>query len=653
MNDTKILSANNSFYSNFYPAPLYSPSRDFSSNSNKDLININTNQNKDNTIRKIPFVFQIPKQSSNFHLTRTPPPLQNRKNIIDLKDNRIFRESSNSPVVYRKINSMSSINNLVQINATPVRRISQPTNVGTSNMKPIYNSPPGCISIDQKIQRLARTPEPRKKYLDNSNNINVFFNNNNNSTYNINNGQLIPNNIQNKPQMKIDHTRIISQIPHINYSRNDFLKPHNSDANIRKFNDYFQNNNNNLNIIIKKANDYNQFNQNNKDNIINYNQNNNNENMNMINNKKIIFLRKNNDYENKNNFNIRKNEINQTNNLIIKKSGESNFRNYLNKINNSNIKRNNDLNQNINYFNGINININNNLNIYNNNININLNQANNFSNNYPNNINIKKMVGNNSNSSLNNSYNLQKVPNNDFSNHYYNSYKNLPNINLIQNIQNIPPNIEQNRINIIPIPQNKLFQFNGNGIIRRSFKEIDMSYLVPRDYFNLSEFKIIRQIGEGTYGIIYCVKWIKNNQLYALKKIGLYGEELDSFQKKVKIIQNLINKTKHNGIIKLYGDTCVPQKKIKEYIYYIIMELGEKDWEQEMNTRKTFSLYYSEKELINIIKQLVKTLALMQKNNITHRDIKPQNIILCKNVFKICDFDEAKELAEMEQLYNL
>jgi serine/threonine protein kinase len=34
----------------------------------------------------------------------------------------------------------------------------------------------------------------------------------------------------------------------------------------------------------------------------------------------------------------------------------------------------------------------------------------------------------------------------------------------------------------------------------------------------------------------------------------------------------------------------------------------------------------------------------MQKNNITHRDIKPQNIILCKNVFKICDFDEAKEL---------
>ena len=122
------------------------------------------------------------------------------------------------------------------------------------------------------------------------------------------------------------------------------------------------------------------------------------------------------------------------------------------------------------------------------------------------------MVGNNNNSSFNNSYNLQKVQNNNFPNHYYNSYKNIPNVNLIQTIQNIPPNIEQNRVNIIPIPQNKLFQFNGNGIIRRSFKEIDMPYLVPRDDFNLSEFKIIRQIGEGTYGIIYCVKWIKNNQ---------------------------------------------------------------------------------------------------------------------------------------------
>ena len=31
----------------------------------------------------------------------------------------------------------------------------------------------------------------------------------------------------------------------------------------------------------------------------------------------------------------------------------------------------------------------------------------------------------------------------------------------------------------------------------------------------------------------------------------------------------------------------------------------------------------------------------MQKNNIAHRDIKPQNILIIKGVYKLCDFGEA------------
>ena len=72
------------------------------------------------------------------------------------------------------------------------------------------------------------------------------------------------------------------------------------------------------------------------------------------------------------------------------------------------------------------------------------------------------------------------------------------------------------------------------------------------------------------------------------------------------------------------------------------MELGGQDWEREILTRKSILLYYSEYELFQIILQLVKTLSLMQKNNVTHRDIKPQNILICKDVFKLCDFDDAK-----------
>ena len=43
---------------------------------------------------------------------------------------------------------------------------------------------------------------------------------------------------------------------------------------------------------------------------------------------------------------------------------------------------------------------------------------------------------------------------------------------------------------------------------------------------------------------------------------------------------------------------------------------------------------------------LVETLSLLQKNHITHRDIKLQNILLLNNTYKICDFGEARKLSQ-------
>ena len=72
------------------------------------------------------------------------------------------------------------------------------------------------------------------------------------------------------------------------------------------------------------------------------------------------------------------------------------------------------------------------------------------------------------------------------------------------------------------------------------------------------------------------------------------------------------------------------------------MELAEIDWEKEIKKRKRLKNYYTEGELYEITRQLIKTFALLQKNNITHRDIKPQNILIVNNIYKICDFGEAK-----------
>ena len=72
------------------------------------------------------------------------------------------------------------------------------------------------------------------------------------------------------------------------------------------------------------------------------------------------------------------------------------------------------------------------------------------------------------------------------------------------------------------------------------------------------------------------------------------------------------------------------------------MELGERDWLKELKMREGCLLFYTENELFDIISQLVKSLTIMQKNNVTHRDIKPHNILLFKENYKLCDFGEAK-----------
>jgi serine/threonine protein kinase len=73
------------------------------------------------------------------------------------------------------------------------------------------------------------------------------------------------------------------------------------------------------------------------------------------------------------------------------------------------------------------------------------------------------------------------------------------------------------------------------------------------------------------------------------------------------------------------------------------MEKAETDWNNEIEIKSKMKRNYTEKELINIMKQLVNVLLYFQKNKIAHRDIKPQNILIFpNNVYKVSDLGEAK-----------
>ena len=84
------------------------------------------------------------------------------------------------------------------------------------------------------------------------------------------------------------------------------------------------------------------------------------------------------------------------------------------------------------------------------------------------------------------------------------------------------------------------------------------------------------------------------------------------------------------------------------------MELAQNDWNMEIKRRMLAKKYYKEKEIIDILKQIIKGFLFLQEKNIAHRDIKPQNILLFpNNVYKIADFGEAKNIKNIAQQSTL
>ena len=192
-----------------------------------------------------------------------------------------------------------------------------------------------------------------------------------------------------------------------------------------------------------------------------------------------------------------------------------------------------------------------------------------------------------------------------------------------------------------------------NNLLKKKSPKNSKFIIEPKQNFNLKEFQFGEQIGHGTFGDIFSVKWSKNNKFYAMKKEILNDiEEIYSRKKTFKIIQKFIKNNDSSGIIKLYGNLSLKNNKIimkdnnnmNVFIYYELMEKAERDWDNEIIERSDKDNYYSEKEILNIMSQLIGTLSLLQKNHITHRDIKPQNILIINGKYKLCDFGEIRVL---------
>ena len=163
-----------------------------------------------------------------------------------------------------------------------------------------------------------------------------------------------------------------------------------------------------------------------------------------------------------------------------------------------------------------------------------------------------------------------------------------------------------------------------------------------------TNYKIIKLLGNGSYGSVYLAK-SKSSQnaqdFVAIKKFQIKDRKsFVSYKNEI----NIFNKIKSDYLVKIldyYQD--------KNYVYIVMEYAPEGDLEGYIRRFFKNNKKIDYKFIDTVIYQVTEGLNELHKNNIIHRDIKTSNILVFDNgLVKITDFGVSKLLDEKNVFAN-
>jgi serine/threonine protein kinase len=155
-----------------------------------------------------------------------------------------------------------------------------------------------------------------------------------------------------------------------------------------------------------------------------------------------------------------------------------------------------------------------------------------------------------------------------------------------------------------------------------------------------ANWRVVQKIGEGSFALVYEVANCRSSQFAALKIPSLSCDNRQC-DKESRIWKKI---GRHDNIVDLIDafmihDVCV-----------LLMEKCDGSLSELMRDLPMVS----ETAMARMFYQMTSAVAHLERQNIVHRDIKPDNF-LCKgfdHTLKLCDFGFAKVMPKSEELYG-
>ncbi|WP_445725596.1 protein kinase family protein [Flavobacterium sp.] len=149
------------------------------------------------------------------------------------------------------------------------------------------------------------------------------------------------------------------------------------------------------------------------------------------------------------------------------------------------------------------------------------------------------------------------------------------------------------------------------------------------------DYKYIDDIGQGGTGRTILIEDELINESFVCKKYSPYYEEdkeiyYQYFKNEIKILHRI----NHNNIVRVFNYYLYPE----ETTGYILMEYVKGKSINEY-------LYENPDKVLDIFNQTIEGFKYLEENNILHRDIRPENILVSENgIVKIIDFGFGKQI---------